>query len=526
MTIRITGMNSGLDTESIIQELASARSIKVQSIQKAQTKLSWKIDAWKSLNTKIYSLYTDVLSDMRFSTAYAKKTTKVSNSNAVSVITGSNAVNGVQSLKIKQLAKAGYLTGAQVKNADENNTEAITADTKLSDLGAVASAGIEDSSVDTFKFDIRVGDGEKKTLEFGADAKISDVVSALKAEGVNANFDEKNGRFFVSSTSTGEAYDFDITAVDGDDKSLSTLKSLGLYVDPNNKMNDKDGKYDATLATKIDGANAKIVLNGATFESDDNSFEINGLTYNVLQVTGDEEVTISTENDTSGIYDMIKNFLTKYNELINEMDKLYNADSASKYEPLTDEEKDAMSEKEIETWENKIKDSLLRRDSTLGSVSSALKQIMMEGVEVGGKKMYLSDFGIETLSYFTAAENEKNAYHIDGDPDDANTKSNGDKLKTAIANDPDTVTEFFSALSKNLYDSLTKQMSSTDYSSAFTVYNDKEMKKELSDYDSKISDAQDKLNDYLDKWYAKFSKMETAMAKMQSKTDALINMLG
>ena len=69
-------------------------------------------------------------------------------------------------------------------------------------------------------------------------------------------------------------------------------------------------------------------------------------------------------------------------------------------------------------------------------------------------------------------------------------------------------------------------MSSTDYSSAFTVYNDKEMKKELSDYDSKISDAQDKLNDYLDKWYAKFSKMETAMAKMQSKTDALTNMLG
>lgn len=522
MAIRITGMNSGLDTESIIQELASARSIKVQSIEKSKTKLSWKIDAWKGLNTKIYSLYTDVLSDMRFSGAYAKKTTKVSNSNAVSVITGSNAVNGVQTLKIKQLAKAGYLTGAQVKYKDEKKTDAITADTKLADLGAATSTAGEEGK---FKFNIKVGDNEK-LLELGADAKISDVVSALKAEGVNANFDEKNGRFFVSSTSTGEAYDFDITAVDGDDKSLSTLKSLGLYVDPNNKMNDKDGKYDATLATKIDGANAKIVLNGAAFESDDNSFEINGLTYNVMQVTGDEEVTISTENDTSGIYDMIKNFLTKYNELINEMDKLYNADSASKYEPLTDEEKDAMSEKEIETWENKIKDSLLRRDSTLGSVSSALKQIMMEGVEVGGKKMYLSDFGIETLSYFTAAENEKNAYHIDGDPDDANTKSNGDKLKTAIANDPDTVTEFFSALSKNLYDSLTKQMSSTDYSSAFTVYNDKEMKKELSDYDSKISDAQDKLNDYLDKWYAKFSKMETAMAKMQSKTDALTNMLG
>ncbi len=33
MTIRITGMNSGLDTETIINELASARSKKVSSLK-------------------------------------------------------------------------------------------------------------------------------------------------------------------------------------------------------------------------------------------------------------------------------------------------------------------------------------------------------------------------------------------------------------------------------------------------------------------------------------------------------------
>ena len=94
MTIRITGMNSGLDTESIITELASARSMKVDKIKKEQTKLSWKIDAWKELNSKIYSFYTDVLSDLRFDSAYTKKTTKVSNPDAVSVVTSGNAVNG------------------------------------------------------------------------------------------------------------------------------------------------------------------------------------------------------------------------------------------------------------------------------------------------------------------------------------------------------------------------------------------------------------------------------------------------
>ena len=70
--VRITGMNSGLDTETIITELASARSVKVQSMQKKQTKMSWKMDAWKDLNSKIYKFYTSTLDNMRFAGGYSK----------------------------------------------------------------------------------------------------------------------------------------------------------------------------------------------------------------------------------------------------------------------------------------------------------------------------------------------------------------------------------------------------------------------------------------------------------------------
>ena len=63
---------------------------------------------------------------------------------------------------------------------------------------------------------------------------------------------------------------------------------------------------------------------------------------------------------------MIKGFFTEYNTLIKEMDSLYNADSAKGYEPLTDDEKEAMTDKEIEKWEEKIKKALLRRDDTVG----------------------------------------------------------------------------------------------------------------------------------------------------------------
>ena len=100
MAIRITGMYSGLDTESIISELASAQSVKKNKLVKAQTKLSWKQDAWKALNTKIYSFYTNILDNMRFEGSYMRKSTKVSHPNAVSIVTSADAPNSVHTLKV------------------------------------------------------------------------------------------------------------------------------------------------------------------------------------------------------------------------------------------------------------------------------------------------------------------------------------------------------------------------------------------------------------------------------------------
>ena len=194
---------------------------------------------------------------------------------------------------------------------------------------------------------------------------------------------------------------------------------------------------------------------------------------------------------------------------------------------LTDDEKDAMSDSEVEKYEQKIKDALLRRDSNLSTVSSALKEIMAGSVEVNGKNMYLSDFGIETLSYFTAAENEKNAYHINGDADDSSTSGNADKLKSMISSDPDTVVSFFSGLFKNLYTKMSDLSKSVEgYRSYGNFYDDKKMKSDYDDYKTKISELEKKLNDYEDKWYSKFSKMETALAKLQSNSSAVTGLLG
>lgn len=284
-----------------------------------------------------------------------------------------------------------------------------------------------------------------------------------------------------------------------------------------------------TDAKKIDGSDSKITLNGVVYESSSNTYSINGLSINALAETGEGDenaISITTATDTQGIYDKIKDFLTQYNALINELTSLYNADSAKGYEPLTDEEKDAMSDTEIEKWEEKIKASLLRRDDSLESVMNAMTSTMSKGISINGKTYYWSSFGINTLGYLTAPENQHNAYHINGDEDDTATSGNEDKLMAMIISDPDTVVAFMQEMTTNLYNAVGDKMKATSLSSTYTVYNDKEMASEYSDYTDLIKKWEEKLTEQEDYWYDKFSAMETALSKLNSQTSSLSGLLG
>lgn len=642
MAIRLTGLNSGLDTDAMVQELVSAYSTKKDTYVKAQTKHEWTMSLWKEANSKVYSFYTSALSPMRYSSAYNVKTASVSNSNVASVKASSDAVASTQQLSVSQLATSGYLTGGKVTTLDGSNAKATT---KLSEIGITeGTVKINDTFV---------------TLD--GDMTLSGLVTKLKSAGVNASYDATNGRFFVSSTTSGADAEFTLTA--GDVSGIDALQKLGLYsaVDINgndtaetayykqmavadedavtaerydkakytvssyteyiqgladtaekNKaaaesslekltaddydwtvdyeteedyqkaiddLNAKIQEYDNTitsnkelldnadkLSAAMDTANQaiednirtqvqgeiqaaqKIVnegiftnsadsaritaqdsviqLNGATFTGSNNSFSINGLTIDIKDTT-DSPVTITTSIDTQGIYDRIKSFISAYNEMIGYIDGLYYAESATGYEPLTDEEKEVMTDKQIEEWETKIKDALLRKDSTLGGISSSLKNVFLSTtIEKNGVKYNLASFGIGTGSYFTTEQEDRGKFHIDGDADDSLTSANSDKLMAAISNDPEAVMEYFQTLSQNLYDTLSSKMSSTSLSSAFTIYNDKQMSSQYSEYKNKVSEWEEKLEEIEEYYFNKFSAMEIALAKLQSQTSALSNLLG
>lgn len=548
MAIRVSGLISGLDTDSIVQELVSAYSTKKEKYEKAQTKQEWKMDAWKTMNSKIYGFYTSSLSNMRMSTAYSLKTSSVSNSSIATVKASSSAVNGTQKMKVNKLASSAYMTGGVVKLSDDKNdtgNKKVTGSTALSDMG------IETGSK------IAVNDTE---IEITDGMTVNQLISKFKDAGINASFDETNQRFFVNAKTSGAEGEFTLMA--NNEEGFDALQKLGLFAAYTTEK-DTDGKqtvetaemtkYRKLLASgtdeqkklakkiieevengkvssdaaRISGQDAEIVLNGATFTSSTGTFSINGLSITAMQVTAaGEEVSITTSNDTQGMYNKIKEFLGKYNELIKDMDTAYNAAAAKDYEPLTDDEKKDMSDNEIEKWETKIKDSLLRRDSTLGNTSSSLKSLMNTSFEINGKTYSLSSFGINTASYFSADTNEKGCLHIDGDADDATTSGNEDKLMAAINEDPEVVAEFFQKLSTSVYNDLTKRMASSSVSSIYTIYNDKQMSSEYSDYKDKVSKWQEKLEYYEEFYYKKFSAMEKALSKLQSSTSSLSKLLG
>ena len=250
MAIRLSGMASGLDTDSIVQALVSSYSYKKSKYEKAQTKLGWTQEAWKSLNTKVYSLYSNV-SNLRFSTAYSLKKTSVSDSTKASVKAGSSAPNGTQTLKITNTAKAGYLTGEQI-NASSSSTT-------LAQLGYTGGDA---------KINVNTKDGTK-SITLSATSTMSDVEKQLKEAGLNASYDSTYKRFYISAKDTGADNDFTLTGANTG--GATALYKLGIAVgtstsNPYSQYDSLYGGSDAATQQKIENAVAAYKSSSSNIE--------------------------------------------------------------------------------------------------------------------------------------------------------------------------------------------------------------------------------------------------------------------
>lgn len=305
----------------------------------------------------------------------------------------------------------------------------------------------------------------------------------------------------------------------------NSLDKLGLGEVSFTDNGDGTLTYSTTGSVSLkEAADSIVEYNGAMLTGSSNTITANGLTLNLVGVTkgtANEYISINVSKDSKAVYDMVKDFIKEYNEVLEELNKVYTAPSAREYNPLTDEEREAMTDDQIEKWETKIKDSLLRNDATVSGISSAMKMAMQTTATYDGKTYSLASLGIRTLDY-----TEFGKLHILGDEDDPLGMSQQDKLMAAIEEDPDKVMEIMTQITGKLYESMGDKMKASSLSSALTFYNDKELTKELKNYKSDLKDMESRLKDMEDRYYKQFTAMEKSMASMQSQQNSLASMLG
>ena len=241
MPIRMTGLTSGLDTESIVNQLMSAQRTKQTKVENKKQKLEWKQEIWKGLNTKIYGFYKDSLSKMKYSSNYSTKKASVSDSTKLTATASTKAAAGSYKVSVNSIASAQYVTSGKLSYKDSSgNTNTATTSTKLSDLGMSSGTVLK----------LEVGD-KSSALEVKDDTTIKDFVNFCSNAGLNATFDEKQQRFFLSSKDSGEENSFSLSANTYSSEGDTAITELNDAVGLANLKSSQKTKYNSIVYGSI-----------------------------------------------------------------------------------------------------------------------------------------------------------------------------------------------------------------------------------------------------------------------------------
>ncbi|ASF30301.1 MULTISPECIES: flagellar hook-associated protein 2 [Bacillus amyloliquefaciens group] len=502
MVTRITGLNSGLDVDSLVKKLMDAEKQPLNKLNQQKQTLEWKRDAYREMNTQITDMYSTTFNNMLMSTNWNKKTVTSSDS-SVSAVAVSAEQNISTSMSVQQLATP----------------------TTYKSSGAI---NFTSGQSQTLKFNV-TNPGDTKPTEvnvtIAATDTIDDVISKLNSSGLGVTaLREKisNGTDYAdtiafTSNKTGEGF----TLAAGDDATKSFLKDqLGFAVDDTTNE----------LTANAEGKNAKFTFNGLEMTKTSNNFTINGIKYTLNSVTdSNKTVTINSTTDTDGIFNIIKDFIDKYNTLIKNVNAKVTESKYRDYTPLTDDQREAMTDKQVEQWEAKAKSGLLRSDSTLQNGLAEMRIDLYSTVTIDGKKYQLADFGIETSDNYAdqgklvIKDEAKLKQKITENPSLVAKLFNADSPDTAKTKNPEE-----QGIARRLKDTLNKMQTqiSKQAGTESSVSTSFAIGKSLNEVETNITNMKTKLDDIETRYYKKFSALDTALEKLNSQSSYLTSMLG
>ncbi|MFC2947259.1 flagellar hook-associated protein 2 [Virgibacillus sediminis] len=492
--MRIGGLATGMDIDQLVEKLMTTEKMPLDKLNQDKTKLEWQRDGFRDINRKLSEL-DGMMLDMKMSRTYNSKTVTSSQPSAVTATATTSAMEGSYNIKVTQLATNAINVGGKI---DLTADEPLVNHTNLQ----------EGDSVSFQTYDEETKAMKTHTYEIGATDTLKDVLKRISDDDnhVRAFYDAGTNQVVMETTRTG-VYNPNggNEIVFGDESGFDSFFGPIL-----------------AMGTEREAKDAMFTYNEAyTVESKENSYNLNGITFNFNSPTVGDGATLNVASDTDSAFDNIMKFVDKYNEVIEALGDTQKEERYRDYSPLTDEQKEEMSEKEIELWEEKAKSGILRGESAISNGLFDMRKGWYAAVETGGAYTSLTQIGITTSNNY-----------MDG----GKLIVNEEELKAALSKDPGSVQKLFSnssegnsrGLVNRLEDAVERTMGKiedragkgSDTLEGYTLG------RRMKDLNQRIASFEKRLVQIEDRYWRQFTAMEKAISQMNNQSAMLMSNFG
>ncbi len=561
MVLRVGGLASGLDTENIIKELMQAERTKLTGVEQKKQILEWTQESYYEVNKLMANFVLDSKVDFGLAQTTATgslistslnsltwvKSAGVANEGIATGTAYADAVNGTYRLNVTQLAD-------NWSSASESSISSGEKSNLVSQFG-IANEDTVDFTITTNSGSVTINKTDLDNVTLGS------IVSEINAAniGVSAMYDADLDRFFLQTTDTGENNTISIednSSLTGGASFITGADSLlGLqYYD-----DDLESYQKVENAETYSGENAIFDFGAAAnISQSSNTFTANNINL-TLKSTGTTEVTVGT--NTNEVYEKISGFVDSYNEMLDAIGKVLGETKYSDYLPLTEEQRETLSEKQIEQWEEKAKSGLLRNDNLLQNAYQEFRTGMYQEVKgVEGSFGYLVSVGITTESYYSGSmggklviDESKLLAAIEEDPDGildllfkAPDSSLSYKSETQMTGQEIEEKRSESGLVRRLYDNIVASMkqiiskagcgddAALYRSVSSTILVDfiadnsgiSQLDRDIDYKDDKLDRLSDYLENVEERYWAQYTALEQAISNMNSQSAWISQMFG
>lgn len=351
------------------------------------------------------------------------------------------------------------------------------------------------------------------SIDYTDDTTVKEFMDLVNKNGsdVSISFSSTLREFSLSGKNTGDSEKINIVSTSGS----SFIDALGL--DSSSIVKDAQS---AQITYTGDGSSRAITLT-----REENSFIVDGITINLDNTsTIGENITVSVSKDTEKTKENIMTFIGGYNDMIDKIQGELNtsrpkSDSYTYYDPLLDSEKAAMSDKQIEDWEEQAKVGLLYGDPMLNKFVSSARTISYKTIELSdGTKLSLQDLGITTGNYYDGAKlivDEKKL-------DDAISKYGGSLISELFSKEDVGIAE---QLNKTVDDAVGTRgyiSEKVGFKGTLTEIQNT-VSREIKSQDERLADLERMLLDKENYYYQMFAKMDQAIMESNNQMSYLMS---